>query len=60
MINLYRSFWRAQPRLLTLLEQKQFNVYARFQESVNKASKEAETIAEQLGAKECSIEAVRK
>jgi hypothetical protein len=60
LVSLYDAFWKAQPRLLALLEAQQYNVYSRFDESVSGYSKEAESLAAQLGAKECTIEPVRK
>jgi hypothetical protein len=60
LVTLYDAFWKVQPRLLQLLEAQQYNVYSRLEESVSRYSKQAETIAAQLGAKECAIEPLRK
>jgi hypothetical protein len=60
LVTLYGVFWKAQPRLLRLLEQQQYNLYGRFEESIARYSKRSGTIAAQLGAKECTIEPVRK
>jgi hypothetical protein len=60
LVTLYAAFWNAQPRLLQLLEDEQYNVYSRFEASVSAYSKQAESLAQALGAKECTIEPVRK
>jgi hypothetical protein len=60
LIRLYDAFWKPQPRLLQLLAAGQFNVYSRFEDAVGRYAKQAEALAQQLGAKECAIEPVRK
>jgi hypothetical protein len=59
LVSFYDAYWRAQPGLVQLLVGGQYNVYGRFQETASAYAKQAERIAEKLGANECVETPVR-